>query len=252
MPGTAPVRGLQSWVPLGQTHMYAAGGSSVHRWQIATQTWSSIASSPASFGSFAAPAHSGGAIWGITNPSISRWDIATSMWSTVRSDVMGSRTDAQNATDGSGRIWSYNSSNQLVRYDPVADTLSYFPTGVSATTQTRVVYDPTTNSIFFGGAFSTPLYRWDIDTSTLDSSVAPLPEANLSDAMCSDHSGHIYAALGCGGSTFFQYDVAGNSWRRIPDYPVDHGCNASCSVHEDGWLYMTDLGGRPMYRLRLN
>ena len=251
MVGTSPVRGLQSWVPRGQTHMYAASGTTVHRWSLATQTWETIADAPNSFGSFAAPTLSGGAIWGITMPSVSRWDIAGSSWTTPRTDVMGSNTSAQNATDRAGRIWSYNGSNQLVRYDPSTDTLEYFPTGVSATTQTRVVYDPTTDSIFFGGAFSTPLYRWDIATSTLDSSLAALPETNLSDAMCSDHSGHIYAALGCGGSTVWQYDIEADSWSQIPDYPTDHGCNTSCSVHEDGWLYMTDLGGQPMYRLPL-
>lgn len=181
-----------------------------------------------------------------------RYDTTAGSWTLVRSDVMGTMTNAQTATDGLGRLWSYQSGNNLVMYDSVADSLTYFPTGVAVTTQTRVVYDPTTNSIFFGAAFSTPLCRFDIATSVVDITIAALPETNLSDTMCSDHSGHIYAALGCGGSTIYQYDVEANSWRRIPDFPVDHGCNATCSVHEDGWLYLGDLGGgAPTYRLEL-
>jgi len=250
--GPHPVRGFQAWVPAGSAFMYASGGDTFARFSIATRTWSTLPSSPGSLGGFAAPAFSLGDIWGVTPPNVMRYSVASGAWTLVRSDVSDSSTSAQSTVDGAGNVWSYTSADRLVRYNPTTNTLTYFPTGVSATTQTRVGYDAATNAIYFGGAFSTGLYRFDIATSTTTVESNPLPESNLSDAFCPDRSGHIYAALGCGGTSIWQYTIATRSWVRIPDFPVDHGCNATCSVHEDGWLYLGDLGGGPpTYRLRL-
>ncbi len=250
--GVAPSRGFQSWVPAGSAFMYGSGGTAFQRLNIAAGTWATLASSPGTLGSFAAPASSLGDIWGVTAPNVMRYSVAAGTWSTVRSDVAGTGTDAQTAADAAGNLWSYNSANSLVRYDPAANTLTYFPTGTTASNQTRVVYDPTNNSIYFGSAFGSAFYRFDIATSAITTASATIPEGFLSDATCADHSGHIYAGLGCGGTTFWQFTIATGVWARIPDLPVDQGCNSTCSVHEDGWLYFGDQGGGPpTYRIRL-
>lgn len=250
VPGTAPVRGLQSWVPYGDL-MYATR-STHHSFDPSTDMWTTLTAPPDDIGSFPAPTLVDGEIWAVAPPNIYSYDISMDTWATVRTDVTGGDADSQTATDGLGRIWAYNAADELVMYDPGADALSYFPSGLSAATQPRVVYDPGTDSIYFGGAFDTPLYRFDIATSTFDTTLAAPPETFLSDGMASDQSGHIYAPLGCGGVSMHQYDIATDAWSTLPDYPVDHGCNLSCSVHQDGYLYCTDSGNLPMYRLPLN
>lgn len=156
----------------------------------------------------------------------------------MRSDLPASDDHAMTVTADAGNIWSDLSSDELVRYDVSSNTLSYFATGITTSSyETRLGYDADTHSIYFGGFSAGALYRFDIATSTV-TRLADHPESYLNDIFCADRSGHIYAAGGWGGQTMWQYDIATDTWTGIPDYPVDHGDNGSCSVHEDGWLYV--------------
>jgi len=176
-----------------------------------------------------------------------RFEIATGRWTTIRADLPGRSTDSMTVVDDSGNLWVYNSFNQLIRYDISANTYEAFSTGVSATSQTRVGYDATTNSLYFGPAFGSGFFRFDIATETV-TTLPSHPEGGLSDTFCTDRSGHVYAAGGCGGPSYFQYDIASNTWSRIVDSPLG-GCNGSCVVHGDGWLYTEDSGNT--HRLQL-
>jgi streptogramin lyase len=199
----------------------------------------SRASPSASLASWGCPTLIGGNLWEVVVPNVVRYDIAANSWATIRSDLTGSDTDSMTATDGTGDLWSYRSGDVLVRYDIGTDTVTEYPSGVSASSQTRLGYDPGTNSIYFGSAFGSTFHRFDIATTTVSSLMAH-PEGGLSDTFCTDYSGHIYAG-DCGGANIYQYDIATNTWTMLPDAPVS-GCNGSCSVHEDGWLYVEDLG----------
>jgi hypothetical protein len=113
-----------------------------------------------------------------------------------------------------------------------------------------VGYDRGTHSIYFGGFAAGYLYRYDITTGTT-TELATHPEGFLNDIFCSDRSGHIYAAGGSGGSTLWQYDIATDVWAEIPEYPTDHGNNGSCTVSEEGYLYMEPGDLSTLYRIPL-
>jgi hypothetical protein len=234
-------RGLQHWVPTGETYMYAGSGGTFVRHEMATMLTSPLVAAPSGLAGWGSPTLVGGNLWEIVPPNILRYDIMADSWTTVRSDVPGTSTDSMTVFDGAGNLWAYRSGDALVRYTIATNTISEFTTGVVASTQTRLGYDPGTNSLYFGSALSTSsFHRFDIATSVV-STLAPHPEGTLSDTFCTDLSGHIYAAGACGGPTMYMYDIATNAWSLIPDLPTS-GCNGSCSVHEDGWLYVEDLG----------
>ena len=241
-------RGLQDFVPAGEAFMYYGSGTTFARLDIAAGTTGALTSSPRGLAGWGSPTLSGGFIWEIVPPYIVRYDVAAGTWSEVRADVMGASTSAMTVADDDGNLWGYTRSpERLVRYEIATDTLTYFPTGVSAGTQTRLGYDATTHSVYFSGAFNPGFYRFDIATEAI-TTLTPHPEGRVSDTFCADRSGHIYAAGDCGGPSYFQYDIATDTWSPIPDSPLG-GCNGSCSVHEDGWLYTEDFGDT--HRLRL-
>lgn len=237
-----------SWTPAGSTFLYASSGSSFARWTVSSGVWSTLASPPVGLPGWGSPALVGKDLWEISPPSIVRYSVASNSWTTVRADVRGSNDGAQSDVDRDGNVWSYN-AGELVRYNPVTNTLTYFPTTLGSLSETRLVYDGTTNSIYFGNFGGTALYRFDLGTLTVTAR-APKPANVLSDVFCSDHSGHIYSG-GCGGAAeVYQYNTTTNTWRRVPDFSISWGCNGNCGVSGDGWLYAYELGS-VMYRLRL-
>jgi len=245
-------RGLQAWVPSGETYMYYGSGSNFGRHDISADTWAALASPSTSLAGWGAPALANGYIWEIRPPNVVRYDPSTNTWSNVRTDVHAGDEQAMTVTDSSGHIWSYNSLTELIEYDPIGDTLTYHMTSITTYDfETRLGYDEPTHSIYFGGfSGGGDMYRWDISTSTLTALTAH-PEGALNDIFCADHSGHIYAAGGSSGTTIWQYDIATDAWARIPDWPVSHGINGSCAVLEDGWLYMEPGNLSTVYKIEL-
>ncbi len=130
-------------------------------------------------------------------------------------------------------------------------TLDYYVTGYGGQYETRLGYDPGERALFFGGYSDPELYRFDL-TTLATTQMASIPESRLGNIFCSDRCGHIYAQGGSSGSTMWQYDIATDTWSAIPDLPVDHGNNGSCTVSEDGYLYIGTGESDDFYRLQLN
>jgi hypothetical protein len=144
--------------------------------------------------------------------------------------------------DGDGNIWYKGpASGDLVKYvvaTGVATTIPYSTT--VAMYETRLAYDPVTNSIAYGGYSASSLVVYDIDTGVF--TVSSLnPGGNIKDTTCGDRSGHVYA-----GSTaytqVYQYDVAANTWTLVALPPFAHDNNSSCTVSQDGWYYFSNAG----------
>ncbi|MFO0651193.1 MAG: MXAN_6577-like cysteine-rich protein [Polyangiales bacterium] len=247
-PGGTAVRGVMSWAAPGTPFLYAGNNSSFARYSLSTGTWSSLAGPSVGLPSWGSPALVGADVWEIAIPSVVRYTVATNSWTTIRSDLRGSNDHSQTAVDRDGNLWSYN-AGELVRYNPTTNTVTYFPTTLGGQFETRLVYDGTTNSIYFGGFGGRNLYRFDLGTMAV-TSMTPKPVNMLSDVFCSDRSGHIYSG-GCGGGAeVYQYNTTTNTWRRIPDFTTPWGCNGSCAVLGDGFLYAYEDGGS-MYRIPL-
>jgi outer membrane protein assembly factor BamB len=241
-----------SWVPVGFDEMYAGSSSSFSMLDLVGGTWTTLASPPLTLAYWGSPALANGYIWELRENQVARYDITSNTWSIVRSDLhTGSDQHSMTVTDRDGSLWAFNGLWELVEYDPIADTPTYHATGRSTGMyETRVGYDALTHSIYFGGFGNDDVHRYDIATG-VTTTLTPIPESMLNDIFCADHWGHLYAAGNSSGTTIWQYDILADTWARIPDYPVDHGNNGSCSVHQSGWLYVEPGSLSTLYRIAL-
>jgi hypothetical protein len=229
------------------------------RYNPATNAWSPLMSGPPSPGpEWFEMAPVGVMLFGFPHGStnVVRLDTRTDAWANVTT-YTGATEYTTAVADRAGFVYGYRTDGQLIRYDPRLNNITNLPTSIGPLRgntrlfETRIAYDPGTNSLFMG-AYETPqLYRHDLTTGAT-TLLAPIPESQLNDIFCGDRSGHIYAAGATSGNTLFQYDIATDTWTRIPDYPVDHGNNGTCSVSENGYLYMSSGSGMDLYRLPLD
>jgi hypothetical protein len=247
--------GMQSYVPdTSSSIVNVSDQTDVNIYDIAADSWTAAASpAPASdYWMQAAPV--GDNLWLMKNNEIYEYDVATDTWTDVTSWT-GSDDESMTESDENGVIYSHSSDGNFVVYDttqpPGANNPSYVSdTSGGNTSETRMGYDPKTRSIFFGGYGYPELFKWEIDTGNI-TQVTSIPENQLNDIFCSDRSGHIYAAGDSSGTTMFQYDIATDTWSPIPDLPVDHGNNYTCTVDSgNGYLYTSS--DTELYRLKLN
>lgn len=172
----------------------------------------------------------------VRNESIYHFDPNTETWQTLNSYSGGDDIN-QTTSDYHGRVYGYASSGSIIEYDIESDTVQEYATGLGSLYETRIAYDPTEESLFFGAYNSDKLYQYDLNTQTLSEKTS-IPESPLNTIFCGDRSGHLYVAGGYFGKTMWQYTMATDSWQQLPDLTFDHGNNGSCSVSEDGYLYV--------------
>jgi cysteine-rich repeat protein len=187
--------------------------------------------------------------------SVSRYNVATDVW-----DSAGSFTDTQDQesmteSDGNDHLYVIADNNMVV-WTISTGAVSYYPltfTPAPNIYESRLGYDPGTNSIYFGGYGAPQLYRFDIATQVI-TQLTSIPENQLNDIFCSDRSGHLYAAGDSTGVTMFTYDIATDTWSQIPDFiEASHGNDGGCAVSAaDGNLYVTTGETPTVYRLALN
>jgi hypothetical protein len=177
---------------------------------------------------------------------------ATGAWTIAHGGVPNGTTQLTAADyDGEGRIWYKGPlSGDLVRYDPATGmtmTIAYVPPAPMDFYETRVVYDPITNSIAYGGYNGNRFAVYDIDTGAFTLGTVT-PGGRLKDNTCGDRSGHAYSGSEFG-ITMHQYTIATDSWVMIPNPPAAHDNVSTCVVSQDGWLYYAT--GSNWYRLSL-
>jgi len=163
----------------------------------------------------------------------------------------------------SGNVWAMSSTSPypMVKYDPAANTITTYPTTITAVEEPRIGWDPVSKKLYVAPGYDLPLlYSFDPGTGDFVAE-ASVPAAGggtgtgMGDPFCSDRSGHLCAIgdTGCDDSaTMFQYDIQTDSWKRIPDVAFsNHGCAGACTVSDDGWLYFTDGESGEFSRLQL-
>ncbi len=230
-------------------YIYNMYGSNVLRYDTATDTWTTLAT-PISFASsWANFSPWDGYLWGIRAGNVWRFDPLTETM-TAMASVNQTEDVPATETDEDGNVYGYSGDGNIIIYDSMTGAVSYVATGLGSQYETRLAYDPTTRNLYFGAFFGASLYAYNLDSGAV-SLATTIPEVALNDIVCSDRSGHIYAAGDFSGSTFYQYTTATNTWRRIPDFPVDHGNNGSCTVSAEGWLYASAGAPGNLYRIAL-
>ena len=172
----------------------------------------------------------------IRNESIYRFDPNTETWTTLGTYSGGDDLN-QTTSDYQGHVYGYASSGSIIEYDIISGSVQEYATGLGSLYETRIAYDPTEESLYFGAYNDEKLYQYDLNTQILTEKTA-IPEAPLNTIFCGDRSGHLYVAGGYFGQTMWQYTMSTDSWAELPNLIIDHGNNGSCSVSEEGYLYV--------------
>lgn len=181
-----------------------------------------------------------------------KFTFATGAWTLAHIGIPDGTSQLTAAVfDGDGLIWYKGPSNgDLVRYNPTTGATMTFPFTPSPFVdmyETRMDYDPVTNSIVYGGYTGTRFVRYDIDTGVFTLG-ALSPGLALKDNTCGDRSGHVYSGSNSA-TSMYQYDVAANTWLMLPNPPMPHDNVSTCVVSQAGWLYYATNSS--WYRLAL-
>jgi streptogramin lyase len=177
-------------------------------------------------------------LWVPRNGAMYRYDLATATWSTHATGIPDGEVQLTAAVfDGDGYIWYHGPVNDLVRYDPSTRmALSFTHSAASGYMfETRMAYDPVTNSVVFTGFLNSTFTIYDIDTGIFSLS-SPSPGGDVHDNTCQDRSGNIYTGA-TSYSQIYQYNVAANLWTALGPLPFDHDNVSTCVVSQDGYLY---------------
>jgi hypothetical protein len=172
----------------------------------------------------------------VRNLEIYLFNPNTETWSTLNTYSGGDDLN-QTTSDYQGRIYGHAATGEIIQYDIENNTVQQYPTGMGSLYETRISYDPISEALFFGAYNEDDLYRFDLNTQAVTIQT-PIPEASLSTIFCGDRSGHLYAGGGYFGKTMYQYTIATDTWTLLPNLTFDHGNNGSCSVSEEGYLYV--------------
>lgn len=265
LPGTSTCcQGFSDYSPAGAPYFFSISETTLERFDGA---WTALEAPPEDLNLWPGPAWVGDSLFVIQNNKVFEYSIPANTWSTPVASGVASTRYSQNAHDDAGRVYAIESDdpNRIVRYDPATDQVEYFDSGGLGgyVFEPRAAWDSATARLYVAPAYDSPLlFAFDPATGVVEPR-ATVPNAagdgdgtGMGDPFCSDRHGHLYAAgdTGCDGSnTVFQYDTASDTWRRVPDLPIDHGCNGACTVTDDGWLYFTDgEGPSSLHRLRLD
>ncbi len=240
---------VQVYHPSDMQHIYNMYDSTGQKYNVDTDTWTTLAASAPYSAPWTQMAPYDGYLWMIRNSYIYRYDPVSDGWTTMTS-YTGS--DAYNMTESDeyGVIYGHTSAGVMVQYDTNTGAVSYDTTGKGSQSETRLAYDPDGRTIYFGAYSQPDLYRWDIASGAV-TTMTSIPAAQLNDIFCSDRSGHIYAAGNTSGTTMYAYDMVTNLWTSMPALPTDHGNNGSCVVSADGWLYVGTGSNLKWYRIAL-
>jgi hypothetical protein len=244
--GGPPVYGLQSFHYVGQQFLHDFSGNL--RFDLVSESWSTIPV-PLPYGNtnWANAATDPESHWVPRDGSLWRYELASTTWTQVASGVPDGGLDSTAAVfDGQGRIW-WHASNALVSYDPVSSMQDMVPHAVFGDMyETRIGYDPRTNSIVFSGFFNDTLVIYSLDNDTF--AQAQSPGGYIRDNSCQDRSGHFYVGSESTQTLMYQLDVETGTFTPLPSLPFVHDNNSSCVVSQEGYLY---VGNNPTALARL-
>jgi hypothetical protein len=209
LPGSFGAWPGSAWVG---TDLYVFNGTSLYRYSIPSNTWTTAASGVAT-----------------TNGNLTVHDQGGDVYSLANDGRLIRYTPSTNAiryyTTGHASV-----SEPRVAFDPVTGLV--YVVGNFCDVNDFYSVDPVT------GAVTTmpPLPR----------------SGCFNDPFCSDYSGHLYAVGPPGDALVWQFNTVTRTWSAVPNLPFGHGFNGGCTVTDTGYLYMSPGDDTSMARLRLN
>jgi hypothetical protein len=231
-------------------YIYNMYGSNGWRYDAKADSWTALSTAEPLNDPWFSGAPIDDSLYFVRSGNVFAYNTTSDAWSTVAS-VPGADDYNMSESDENGVVYGYDaSSGDIIGYDTVSDTTTSWPTGLSGLSEARLGYDPGTRAMYFGAYPEPYLYKLDL-TSGVVTSLKSISEYQLSDIFCSDRSGHIYVAGDSSGTTMWQYDIASDTWNALPDLPSEQSNNGSCTVSEDGYLYVGTGSYLQFYRLAL-
>jgi hypothetical protein len=249
--------GFPDYAPLGYNGFYEIGWGSGPwaKYVESTNSWTTgLPTSPIAADPYSGTAWIGDNIYQMNQGKLARYSISANAWTTVIGSGIATAWATMNAHDDSGNVYAVDGSANVIRYNITSGAVTTLPTGIGgSTSEPRIAWDSVTRRLFIAPSFAGGnFYSFDPLAGTPAVIVANNPEGEVNDIFCSDRSGHIYSAGSCGASSaFYQYDTVANTWKKTPDFPVNHGCNGTCVVSDSGWVYVTPNDNTMTARLQL-
>jgi hypothetical protein len=235
--------GYTDHTPAGASSFYSLAGASIPpfaRYDVSARTWTALPG-PALADMrmfFSSPAWVGNALYTLAMTNVYRYDIAAGTWTTLAS--VASMNQAQSTHDDAGHVFAVTSDDRIATYDIASNMVSYQPFGRSApVTVPRIAWDAPSARLYVMPSIVTPdLYSFVPATGAI-TTLAPMPGTTSAPELCGDRTGSLYGTTNTPGDThMWRYDIPTNTWLSMPDLPFPHGQNGSCTVSDDGYLYL--------------
>jgi hypothetical protein len=243
--------GLQEYIPAGATTIYAQLDGTMYSYTLPAGantlgTWATLSAAPDTLSDFGTQVLVGATYYELDGTSMYAYDPGTDMWSTpINGTLTHTLNDAESTLDDDGNIYAWSTDQYLVKVHVADNTVTYIQGPVDLPhSEPRVAWDSQTKRVYLGDYSdgTDTIYSFDPVTSMF-TKLADFPDAaGLSDGFCSDHHGHIFTNNSdCSTSTdVWMYTEATDTWSELPWLPWEHGCNVSCSVSADGYLYLAN------------
>lgn len=220
-------------------YVYAlrGGANSFYRYNIAINTWSSMANAPASLSYDTKGTYHNGYIYiplGNNTTTFYRYDVAGNSWSSMAlaPGLLGYGSSAMyNSGDGFVYVTRGNASNSFYRYNIGANTWTTMANSAitggadyRSFVGSRLESDGT-NLYMMPGDGETAFLKYTVTSNTW-SELAPTSFAQYYGTDMTYYNGKIYALAGYYKDETWEYNIANNIWRQLPEnqkYVYDRG-----------------------------
>jgi hypothetical protein len=257
---------FSDYTPQGQSTLYTANGDTQQVFSFPTTSdplgvFSNITSTTDLSDNYLGLGWVGNNLFVAEGSNMLVYSISGDTWSSHETNTDYSHGDAESTADDSGFVYSVASTTlsttALLKFNTANSTFEYIAAPADLTTsEPRAAWDSSTKRVYLGDYYNPDgIYAFNPADNSF-TALASLPDAaGLSDAFCSDRRGHIFTAnsdcAGSGTTAVWMYTEATDTWSEFVSLPFDHGCNASCTVSADGWLYFGDGDGLNFARIKI-
>ncbi|MBP7740572.1 hypothetical protein KA089_00120 [Candidatus Woesebacteria bacterium] len=246
-----------------QNKLYVPRGGGVntlYSYTIASNTWATLATAPSTLNNDTKGVVAGANLYFFSGANVTAfysYSVGGNSWSTlaVAPSTVGNGAaltypgsgDYIYATRGNATtgFWRYSISGNSWSDPAVAD----LPADATSSIGSRLVSDGT-DIYYIAGIGISRIYKYVIGTDTW-SELGPIPFAPYYGTDLSYYDGKIYAVSGWYENDFWEYNIAGNTWRKLKSYAgyraQNLGAYSGTSLENDGAgsFYLTRGAGLP-------
>jgi len=250
----------------------AYSSDKMFKYDIATQTWSQVAETPAALNYGSAMRNVGGYLYllqGNNTTSMFKYNVAKNSWTISNRGLFGEEfqgTSYLTAYYGADICKGPNSNYYLLRGNYADDFVSWNETTgaitrlknapVGAYSGTSLVYAANLNQIYLTGGINVrKFYVYDITANNwTDITTDPPPaDTDYGSSMVYDGVRYIYLTRGAANLTLYRYDTlgsAGSRWTTMANAPAGLGYGSEM-VLKNGYIYALrgqNVANNPLYR----